>query len=183
MDKPSVRRFGKELSVLFSSKRMVVFLCGPSLNAENPRPGATLRKKLQDLLEKNGFEVVLGEDDGLESLRKKYMQMAHLNEIEFIEKECGAIVLIADSVGSYCELGLFSYVHPKYSNKTDFIVIVDEKYESSVSYLNEGPARAVNSHGKVIYTKLDGYEGEEILQRLQDRRAIYFYDGRGRPGA
>ena len=183
MDKPSVRRLGQELSELFSSKRMVVFLCGPSLNAESPSPGASLRKKLQDLLEANGFEVVLGEDDGLEALRKKYMQMAHLNEIKFIEKECGAIVLIADSVGSYCELGLFSYVHPKYSNNTDFIVIVDKQYEPSVSYLNEGPARAVKSHGMVIYTKLEEYEGEEVLRRLQDRRAIYFYDGRGRPGA
>jgi len=183
MDKPSVTRFGKELSELFSSKRMVVFLCGPSLNVQEPNPGAVLRKKLQDLLEANGFEVVLGEDDGLELLRKKYMQMAHLNEVKFIEKECGAIILIADSVGSYCELGLFSYVQPQYSHTTDFIVVVDKKYEPAVSYLNEGPARAVRSHGLVIYTKLDEYEGVEILQRLQDRRAIYFYDGRGKPGA
>jgi len=160
---------------------MVVFLCGPSLNADNPRPGAALRKKLQELLEKNGFEVVLGEDDGLEWLRKKYLHMAHLNELAFIEKECGAIVLIADSVGSYCELGLFSYAHQEFSNKTDFILIVDEQYESVKSYLNEGPARAVKSHGKVIYTKLDEYEGEEILSRLQDRKAMYIYDGRGRP--
>jgi hypothetical protein len=183
MNKPSVRRFGEKLSELFSSKRMVVFLCGPSLNSENPKPGAILRKKLQDLLEEHKFEVVLGEDDGLESLRKKYTQMAHLNEIKFIEKECGAIVLIADSVGSYCELGLFSYLHPEYSNKTDFIVIIDKKHEPSVSYLNEGPARAVKVHGMLIYTALDEYGGEEVLRRLEDRRAIYISDGRGRPGA
>lgn len=181
-DKPSVRRFGEGLSEFFSSNRMVVFLCGPSLSSEKPTPGAMLRKKLQDLLESNGFEVVLGEDDGLEWLRKKYLRMAHLNEIAFIEKECGAIVLIADSVGSYCELGLFSYVHPKYSNKTDFILIIDAEYEPKTSYLNEGPARAVKSHGMVIYAKLDKYEGEEILKRLQDRRAIYLHDGRGRSG-
>ena len=161
---------------------MVVFLCGPSLEAEKPKPGAVLRKKLQDLLEKEGFDVVLGEDDGLEWLRKRYLRMAHLNEIAFIEKECGAIVLIADSVGSYCELGLFSYVHPQYSNKTDFILIIDAQHEPAKSYLNEGPARAVKSHGMVVYTKLEEYEGEEILKRLQDRRVIYFYDGRGRPG-
>lgn len=183
MDKPSVRRFGEELSDLFSSNRMVVFLCGPSLTAENPRPGAVLRKKLQDLLEADGFEVVLGEDEGLESLRKKYKQMAHLNEVKFIEKECGAIVLVADSVGSYCELGLFSYIQPQYSNKMDFIVVVDKKYQPSVSYLNEGPARAVKSHGMVIYAQLEEYGGEEILQRLQDRRTIYFYDGSGKPAA
>ncbi len=182
MEKPSIKRFGEELSELFSSNRMVVFLCGPSLEAEKPKPGAVLRKKLQDLLEKEGFEVVLGEDDGLEWLRKIYLRMAHLNELAFIEKECGAIVLIADSVGSYCELGLFSYIHPQYSNKTDFILIVDAQHEPKKTYLNEGPAQAVKSFGMVIYTKLEEYEGKEILKRLQDRRAIYFDGGRGRPG-
>ncbi|MHB8564117.1 MAG: hypothetical protein ACYDDA_09285 [Acidiferrobacteraceae bacterium] len=179
-EKPSIERFGKDLSELFRSNRMVVFLCGPSLKETNPTPGAVLRKKLQEILEKDGFEVVLGEDDGLEWLRKRYLRMAHLNELAFVEEECGAIVLIADSVGSYCELGLFSYIQPHHSHKIDFILIIDAQHELKPSYLNAGPAQAVKSYGLVVYAKLDEYEGEDILMRLQDRRAIYLHEGRGK---
>src|SRR3989304_2818169 len=102
--KPSVSRLRDDLEKLFSKNRMVVFLCGPTLKARVKGPGARLRKKLEKALSDDGFEVVLGEDDGLEELRKRYTGYAHENELKFIRNECGAIVLIADSVGSYCEL-------------------------------------------------------------------------------
>ena len=60
-------------------------------------------------LEAEEFEVVLGEDDGLEDLRSKYGHYAHENELQFIQGQCNAVVLIASSPGSLCELGLFSY--------------------------------------------------------------------------
>jgi hypothetical protein len=47
----------------------IVFLCGPTLKAGEPKPSAVLRAQLKERLEVNGFEVVLGEDEGLEDAR------------------------------------------------------------------------------------------------------------------
>lgn len=179
--KPSVERFGQDLRAVFSENRMVIFLCGPSLSSG--RNGAKLRGRLKDVLENDGFEVVLGEDDGLEDLRREFRGVyAHENELAFIKKECGAIVLIADSVGSYCELGLFAHVQAHDdTNRRDFILIVDRDFEGAPSYLNAGPAKAVQHFGVVYYEDFGSFDCGKVLERLQGRRAVSFLDGRGRP--
>lgn len=181
--KVSVERFGKELAEVFSEQKMVVFLCGPSLNDLSVE-GAQLRKDLQDAMEAEGFEVVLGEDDGLEKLREMFGHYAHENELQFIQGQCNAVVLIASSPGSLCELGLFSYkkVHSE-ENKTDFILIVADKYKGKRSYINEGPVTAIEDFGKVYYGNLSSFDISPIIKRLKRRRAVYFTDMRGRlPG-
>lgn len=177
----SVQRFGEDLRAAFSQNRMVVFLCGPSL-AED-KESSRLRSRIRDELEADGFEVVLGEDDGLELLRKEFRGVyAHENELSFIKKECGAIVLIADSVGSFCELGLFAYIQThEDTNRRDFILIVDDKYKDAASYFNEGPARAISHFGAVYYEAFASFDSKKLIERLQGRRATYFLDGRGRP--
>lgn len=179
--KPSVQRYGEDLRALFSKNRMVIFLCGPNLGSG--RPGAKLRNELMERLEADNFEVVLGEDDGLESLREEFSGLyAHDNELAFIKKECGAIVLIADSVGSYCELGLFAHKQSHDdTNRTDFILIVDREFKGKPSYLNEGPAKAIEHFGIVFYEDLTTFDCSKIVERLKGRRAVYITDGRGRP--
>jgi hypothetical protein len=180
--KPSVTRYRAELEQAFATNPMVVFLCGPSLKKRTA--GAKLRAKLKGLLETNGFEVVLGEDDGLELLREEFKGIyAHMNELEFLRRQCGAIVLIADSVGAYCELGLFAYEQTNGEPKRhrDFILIISEEYASKASYLNEGPAKAVRDFGAVHYVDLGGFDCALVLERLQGRRAVYVADRRGRP--
>lgn len=179
--KDSISRFGEDLEEIFSKRRAVVFLCGPSSkNMENP--GAMLRVELESVLEKEGFEVILGEDDGLENIRDKYSSYAHENELLFIQKHCNAVILIASSVGAYCELGLFSYkkVH-ELSNMTDFILIISNEYENERSYLNEGPAAAIDDFGKVFYGDLTNFDYTDIIKRLRRRRAVYFTSYKGRP--
>lgn len=179
--KVSVKKFGQELEEIFSQRRSVVFLCGPS--AKNMQhPGAKLRTEIEKSLLDEGFEVILGEDDGLENIRNKYSNYAHENELLFIQKHCNAVILIASSVGAYCELGLFSYkkVHD-FENKTDFILIIDEKYRDTPSYLNEGPAAAIDDFGKVFYGNLDDFDYSAILKRLRRRRTVYFTSHKGRP--
>jgi hypothetical protein len=179
--KESVARYAKGLEAAFERKKMVVFLCGPTLTAD--KPGAKLRQRVRELLEKDSFEVVLGEDDGLEWLRARFSGVyAHENELEFLQRECGAIVLIADSVGSFCELGLFAYFQTRQeSNPRDFILVVDQQYKYDKSYLIEGPAKAVEHFGRVLYEDLGTYDGAEILTRLRGRRAVSVIDSRGRP--
>lgn len=179
--KISIKRFGQDLEEIFSKRRAVVFLCGPS--AKNlDHPGAKLRVEIESSLEKEGFEVILGEDDGLENIRNKYSHYAHENELLFIQKHCNAVILIASSVGAYCELGLFSYkkVH-ELSDKTDFILIISEEYKDEPSYLIEGPAAAIDDFGKVYYVNLDAFDYSNIIKRLKRRRAVYFTSHKGRP--
>src|SRR5665647_270130 len=130
MGTPSVERFGESVRKLYKQNHMVVFLCGPSLRLVDSDPAAALRLRIQEALEAEGFEVVLGEDDGLENIRIKVSGgYAHENELEFIQRECGAIVLVAGSVGSYCELGLFAHWHAKSNeNKCDLILLANAKY-------------------------------------------------------
>ncbi|NMY53325.1 hypothetical protein [Pseudomonas sp. WS 5011] len=177
---PSVERFAKSAKDLYSDNRMVVFLCGPTLS-DLSNSAATLRKRLLDELMQDGFEVVLGEDDGLEELRKKFTKgYAHDNELEFIKNECGAIVLVAGSVGSFCELGLF--VHWVQNNHgCDLILLVDEQFKDDKSYFNEGPARAADDFGRTYYVDFGSFDISPILSRLRGRRSSYFNSGRGRP--
>jgi len=180
--KTSIARYAALLAKESASKTMVVFLCGPSLS-DKANPGTALRAKLEKLLESYEFEVVLGEDDGLVELQRMYRQYAHENELLFIRKEAAAIVLIASSVGAYCELGLFAYDHSKSGRDTrDFILIIDEKFKGAKSYLGLGPAQAIEDFGKVYYADLATFDGGEVVERLARRRAVWFSDKRGRPG-
>lgn len=160
---------------------MVVFLCGPTLTIDSA--GARLRRRLKDALEQRQFEVVLGEDDGLEETRLKVANSyAHHNELDFIRKECGAVVLVAGSIGSFCELGLFAHEHTlKNQNSCDFILFVEDKYEQDKSYMNEGPAKAIGDYGLVRYVDFDSASIDDVVSRLERRRSVYIRDGRGRP--
>lgn len=180
---PSVVRFAQSVENLYRENRMVVFLCGPSLKFADSDPAAMLRKRLLDELQKDGFEVVLGEDDGLEDVRLSVTGgYAHDNELEFIRRECGAIVLVAGSVGSFCELGLFIHWLSREENKTcDLILIADEKFKNDISYFNEGPARAADDFGRTVFVDFGTADIGPIIRRLRGRRSTHFYDGRGRP--
>lgn len=181
--RPSVERFADSIREIYGSNRMVVFLCGPSLKEAETKPAAKLRKRLLDELENDGFEVVLGEDDGLEDVRLNLTGgYAHDNELEFIRRECAAIVLIAGSVGSFCELGLFvHWLAHEAEGKCDLVLIADETYKNDKSYFNEGPARAAEDFGRTVFVDFETADIQPIIRRLQGRRSTHFLDGRGRP--
>lgn len=181
--KDSIKRYAEILKKESIGKTMVVFLCGPSLS-DKSNPGVPLRERLEKKLAASGFEVVLGEDDGLADLQKTYNKYAHVNELLFIQKEAAAVVLIASSVGAYCELGLFAFEHPQATGESrDFILIIDEKYKGAPSYLRLGPAQAIEDFGKVYYVNLSTFDENEVVERLARRRAVWFSDKRGRPNS
>jgi hypothetical protein len=167
-----IKRFREELTEMFSTNKMVIFLCGPSAK-DLTKKGARLRKEIEERLKLENFEVFLGEDDGLENIREEFNTYAHENELLFIRRHCHAVILVASSVGAYCELGLFSYdkVHTK-DDKTDFILIMSEDYKGTKSYLNEGPAKAVEDYGKVFYGDLDDFDFSQVIERLKRRRSV-----------
>tara|TARA_R110002072_G_scaffold121666_5_gene255779 strand:- start:1613 stop:2284 length:672 start_codon:yes stop_codon:yes gene_type:complete len=186
-----------------------VFLCGPTIqkleleekrqvtntdriirffNRSKHSSQAILRKRIKDELEAKGFDVVLGEDDGLENARIKVGLNAQDNELEFIMKHCDAVIIVAGSVGSFCELGLFSwhYTNPSGSLKNtepekDFILLIDQRYKKDISYFNEGPAKVVRHFGETIYIDFKKFDVTELVDRLQSRKSLVGKDGRGRP--
>ena len=175
----------------------VVFLCGPSIkdyikdpDPSKHDPAVVLRAKIKEDLEANGFDVVLGEDDGLEEPRLKIRRNAQDNELQFISKYCNAVIIVTAStaIGAFCELGLFSwhFSHPKgllkhKKSEKDFILLVEKEYEGQRSYFNEGPAKAVNAFGRTLYIDYRTHNVDWIIDRFQDRKPITPKDRRGRP--
>lgn len=171
--KDTVSRLGADLDEEFDTLPFVVFLCGPTI-LDTEKSSSILRKNLKDILERDKFEVVLGEDDGLEAIRCDYGTYAHENELRYISEHCNAVVLIADSVGSFCELGLFSHHHVHQTGNTDFILILNKDFEGKVSYVSEGPARAMRDHGMVTYVDFENFDPTELIGRLRGRRSVFF---------
>lgn len=184
--KESVKNFAKDLDGVFKKRKYVVFLCGATLKiagtTEDKDNSAGLRKRIKEELEAEEFDVVLGEDDGLENLRKKYSVMAHENELRFIQQQSNTVLLIASSVGSFCELGLFSHQHVRENSRgTDFILILDEKYKSDISYINEGPAKAIEKFGELVHGDFSKFDTQPIMERLKTWRNVWFTKAKGRP--
>ena len=183
-----IRDHKEELVKAAEESPFIVFLCGPTLDSKKPAPSSVLRASLTERLVAEGFEVVLGEDDGLEEARLDLGINAQDNELEFIRRHCNAVIVIADSVGAFCELGLFSwhFVHDNGvikngSPNTDFIVLVDQQYEKAKSYLKEGPVNAVLGFGQAHFVDFSKYAADEIILRLKSRRGVLTVDRRGRP--
>jgi len=176
--KNSVINFGAELDSIFSKNKFVVFLCGPTLS-DLSNPGAVLRKLVHDKLTQEGFEVVLGEDDGLENIRNDYSGYTHANELSYIESRCNAVVVIASSVGTFCEIGLFAHINSVRDAKLiDLVLIVDKEYEGKPSYFNYGPVKAVEDFGKVYYADLNNFDCSDLVGRLSRRRNLHFTHGK-----
>jgi len=173
--------FRDKLDVL----KFTVFLCGPSLDGTKASSGA--RRRIKVALEAEGFEVVLGENDGLKDVQLDFGLNAQDNELEFIRGYCQAVIIVADSPGSFSELGLFSWhfvhSHGEIRKAVDayFAVVVDAQYQHDESYLNCGPIKAVNAHGKVFHRDFDSFNPKAIVDDLKDKRAVIQLDARRRP--
>ena len=196
--KSSVARHGEWLKELSEGDPYTVFLCGPGIDQaksfdvhgvtlEPEKPSAVLRKKISDILIEDGFEVVLGEDSGLEDRRLDFGMNAQDNELYFIINECNAIVIVADSVGSFCELGLFTwhFVHDDglidKEKRPVFVILINKEFEGQKSYFNEGPISSVLAYAQVQYVDFSTYDVELIKKILRSGRSIATLNKRGRP--
>lgn len=206
--KASVQKHIEWLEDLSADDPYTIFLCGPALptpskgkgilsfdwaksffRLNRPSASAELRRRLIDDLTESGFDVVLGEDDGLENNRIKVGLNAQDNELEFVSRYCNAVIIIADSVGAFCELGLFSwhFVHKEgkigQKDKPVFVVLINDRYAGSRSYFNEGPVRSVLGFGHVFYINYNNYEIKNVIDMVANHRVIEIMNKKGaRPG-
>lgn len=73
---------------------------------------------------------------------------------EFLAEVSDAIILFVESPGSFCELGAFAYANALFSDK--LIVVMDEKYRDSRSFISTGPVLKAKKDGsKVVYAQIN----------------------------
>jgi len=87
---------------------------------------------------------------------------------EFLAEVSDAIILFVESPGSFCELGAFTYANNLFSDK--LIIVMDEKYKDSKSFISTGPVLKAKEDGsQIIYAKVnDG----ALLDSSDLRRSI-----------
>ena len=165
------------MSQLVDDFTFAVFLCGPSRASQTA--SARLREKIHRKLEEKDFIVVLGEDDGLMQFQESREKDAQTAEVLYVDKskDCRAVVIVADSVGSYCELGLFNWLYVSRDidmfsqEKIDFFVILDKKYENEESYLNCGPiANLKEANSQIDYCDFKTFSVEDFVKKIEHRR-------------
>ena len=167
------------LDKLVREKEFFVFLCGPSSKKQSD--DSELRKWLHCTLKNHGFTVVLGEDDGLEEPRLKRGADAQTNEVQFLRMSKNvAVIIIASSVGSFCELGLFSGLYAENRDKggfdqnvDPFFVIFNEEFKDDKSYIREGPIKIVDEEANVYFSTFTDFEEKyfpDLLQKLRGKR-------------
>ena len=164
-------KYGQRFEDAARDKPYVVFLCGPALK-KRTLP-AKFRRKLKSHLEAQSFTVVLGEDDGLLEIGKKFNVNAQNNELHFLSNECHAVVIIASSPGSLCELGLFSHMKANGLEHVDFLILLEDEHKDDVSYINEGPINLIDLKGGTIYyVNYKTFDADKVVERLKSLRAI-----------
>ncbi|WP_320171130.1 hypothetical protein [Maridesulfovibrio sp.] len=165
-----IENYEKEVQSAIIEKQFTVFLCGPTLQDLSEKPSSVLRQLLLDDLRSDGFSVVLGEDDGLMELQDCFGGDAQTNELGFIKKHANAVVLVADSSGSFSELGLFAHFHSSPKCNFSFIIVVDEFYRDNEMYLSLGPVKLVESRGKVFYANFKSNDEDftEIVSAVRN---------------
>lgn len=87
---------------------------------------------------------------------------------EFLAEVSDAIILFVESPGSFCELGAFAYADSLFSDK--MIIVLDESYHNSRSFIATGPVLKASDNGsKIVYAEIkDG----ALLASVELRSAV-----------
>jgi len=128
-----------------------VFLCGGFKDGKV----SARRREIINFARKNlpNVKFFIAEDV-FEILMKEGHKANLLDRENDISKFADKILIILESNGAFCELGAFSY--PK-DLRSKLIIINDERYKKSSSFIRLGPLEAikeVGGDGRIIYYKM-----------------------------
>ncbi|MCR4963836.1 MAG: retron St85 family effector protein [Firmicutes bacterium] len=145
-----------------------IFLCGKGFDKNikdsywNTNRG-TIHRYMEKLLP--DVNIVLSEqlwEDGFDS------KIDLLTFEEFLAEVSDAIILFVESPGSFCELGAFAYADSLFSDK--MIIVLDESYRDSRSFVATGPVLKASDNGsKIVYAEIR--EGA-LLASVELRSAV-----------
>lgn len=165
------REMDQEIALGMAKTSLTLVVMGPEL--DKPNPASKLRGHI---VQKGRSEslIIKPEHDGLEATARKRFGAGHdltLYETGLVEK-AHLVVIIPDSPGSLCELGLFTYPD-KFCEK--MIVFANKNYRKTGSYVSDGPlVNAKNKGARVIridYAELD-VAWNHVFERIQTLRAL-----------
>ena len=117
-----------------------------------------LRYLTKDAIKKDGFPVDFGETQEVIDLWNKKFKSADLGstEIHHARLVCGAIIIYPSSIGSFCELGIFSPFED-ISKKT--LAIVHKPFSDDNSFFRKGLIELFQQeHGKCEFIDYKDYE-------------------------
>ncbi|MGN7161759.1 esterase/lipase family protein [Sphingomonas sp. SAFR-052] len=175
----------KSLMDAGDERPFTILLCGPTIKESDLSPAAQLCSKIKNLLESDGFQVVIGQSQGMTDSRLGDESNTLGRELNFIGNSCNAVVVIASGAAGWSELGLFGW-HMA-SNKSirakgvDIVVIADSADAVGHNFLASGPVAYGEAVGRADITSLQTYNPETVLHRMRARRSMYVMDRRGRP--
>lgn len=131
-----------------------IFLCGKGFDkSKKDSYKNSNRGIIQDYIKKllPDVNIVLSEqmwEDGFDE------SIDLLTFEEFLAEVSDVIILFVESPGSFCELGTFAYADVLFGDK--LVVVIDEKYRDSRSFISTGPVLKAKKDGsKVVYAQIE----------------------------
>ena len=147
-----------------------LFLCGKKISEEK-----SIRKILiEKYKEHKRINIILPEWIFNELFDKPEYDLISLENI--LAEDVDKIVLPIESYGTACELGAFS-IKTEICEK--LIVITEEKYKNSSSFLRYGPMKLVkNSKGHILYYREN--EIDKLVKQVIDKTIYVKYEQKRR---
>ncbi|HRQ06001.1 MAG TPA: hypothetical protein PK580_08565 [Nitrosomonas halophila] len=179
--KVTIDRCGEELAEIFRHRKMTVLLHGIALPDPDAK-GERLQQQLRTILTAEGFAVAVSGSGRSEGLWAATQCNDAQNHPSRTYPTYGAVVWIAASPASLHELGwsVLQQVSAA-QNQADLIGIIDDTIRGDRSGLDQAFVAAIERAGQVYGGDLANFDCSPIIQRLKQRRAVYFMDARGRP--
>lgn len=163
----------------------LILLCAPIAGDDADHPYSEFSRTLQKMLLDAGFEVVLGENAGIKNRQIHKEHNLISNELSFIKTKCSAVIIVAETMGTMCELGLYSWHLANddaiRANETDFILLMDSSHETKNEFVEKGPFAHIADFGKAEFIDIKNHHPKSIVDRLKGRRSYVMTDKRGRP--
>ncbi len=162
----SLKRHLDDMSKKSISYPRFIFLCGKEKKSDTY--DKTNRGIVENYFKKDGkdkYTVVLSENLWEDAFSSKTDLLTF--EI-FLAEISDYIILFPESPGSFCELGAFSYGDDVFGKK--LIIVNDEKYRNSQSFISTGAIKKAESNGaKIIYSDLNGalLSSKELRSQLK----------------
>lgn len=178
-----IQNHRSELISSGDNKAFNILFCG--FSTANPKTKSEIfSKTLIDQLRAEKFNVIVGGDVGLQDENLDLGSNPLSNELNYMSSKCNAVVIVADGIETWSELGLLSwhFAHNQEIEQqgTDFILISDNKYRATSEFIKKGPFALVNNRGSAQFNDLDKLDPAIIVDRLKGRRSLYTIDARGR---
>lgn len=129
------------------------FLCGKGFKKNQEAYWCSNRGVIHKFIEQllPDAHIVLSEEmweDGFDS------SIDLLTFEEFLAEISDAIILFAESPGSFCELGAFTYAEELFSHK--LIIVMDESHQHSRAFVSTGPVLKAQKNGsKIVYAQTE----------------------------